>query len=81
MSIQILFGNAADKPGTHKPVSAVGIDLGTTNSLVAYVGADGTPQVVVGPDGAMVPSVIAFGADGELASVGRAALEGPGPGR
>ncbi|MDA2916116.1 molecular chaperone DnaK [Nitrospinae bacterium AH_259_B05_G02_I21] len=38
----------------------VGIDLGTTNSLVAYM--DGRiPRVIVGPDGSkLVPSVISF---------------------
>src|SRR5579875_695515 len=38
----------------------VGIDLGTTNSLVAYMQGD-TPQVIPGDDGvAIVPSVVAF---------------------
>src|SRR5499427_4052979 len=38
----------------------VGIDLGTTNSLVAIV-EDGNPRVIPGPDGNMlVPSVIYF---------------------
>jgi len=38
----------------------VGIDLGTTNSLVAYID-DSTPRVVTDADGvAMVPSVVAF---------------------
>ena len=38
----------------------VGIDLGTTNSLVAYVDVDGKPVVVRDADGknALVPSVI-----------------------
>ncbi len=52
----------------------VGIDLGTTNSLVA-VAEDGTPRIIAGPDGSrMVPSVIHFGAD-QSVSVGNAALE------
>jgi len=43
---------------------AVGIDLGTTNSLIAIV-HDGDPEVLRGPDGkALVPSVVAYG-DGE----------------
>jgi Fe-S protein assembly chaperone HscA len=49
----------------------VGIDLGTTNSLVAYV-EDGIPRVI--PDGegrALLPSVVAFTADGVV--VGEAA--------
>lgn len=38
----------------------VGIDLGTTNSLVAYMQGD-APQVIPGEDGAaIVPSVVAF---------------------
>ena len=38
----------------------VGIDLGTTNSLVAYVDSD-TPRVIAGEDGnLLVPSVISF---------------------
>jgi len=50
----------------------VGIDLGTTNSLVA-VAQNGTPQVIAGPDGNnLVPSVIYFGEDGEVV-VGNAA--------
>ena len=38
----------------------VGIDLGTTNSLVAIV-ENGTPRIIAGRDGAeLVPSVIYF---------------------
>src|ERR1700758_3944611 len=38
----------------------VGIDLGTTNSLVAYV-RDGKPEVLRSRDGrALVPSVVSF---------------------
>jgi Fe-S protein assembly chaperone HscA len=52
----------------------VGIDLGTTNSLVA-VAENGTPRIIVGPDGSrMVPSVIHFGED-QSVIVGNAALE------
>jgi molecular chaperone DnaK len=44
----------------------VGIDLGTTNSLVAFV-ADGTPRVIPGPDGSnLVPSVIYFDEAGQV---------------
>lgn len=39
----------------------LGIDLGTTNSVVATIGADGTPTVVQSSDGRRtVPSVVAF---------------------
>jgi Fe-S protein assembly chaperone HscA len=50
----------------------VGIDLGTTNSLVAVV-ENGTPRIIPGPDGSnLVPSVIYFGEGGEVL-VGNAA--------
>src|SRR2546421_2965708 len=49
----------------------VGIDLGTTNSLVAYVNDDGAPVVIRDADGdALVPSVVSVGGDGTV-SVGR----------
>jgi Fe-S protein assembly chaperone HscA len=44
----------------------VGIDLGTTNSLVAIV-ENGVPRVIPGPDGSsLVPSVIYFDEGGQL---------------
>src|SRR5687767_15355835 len=50
----------------------VGIDLGTTNSLVAYV-RDGVPQVMRDASGdALVPSVVSLGEDGTF-FVGREA--------
>jgi len=50
----------------------VGIDLGTTNSLVAYV-KDGVPQVIRDHQGdALVPSVVSF-ADEGVVYVGREA--------
>jgi Fe-S protein assembly chaperone HscA len=52
----------------------VGIDLGTTNSLVAIV-EDGIPRVLPGPDGSkLVPSVIYFDGAGKVL-VGNAAKE------
>lgn len=49
----------------------VGIDLGTTNSLVAYL-QDGKPVVIPGEDGAaLVPSVVAI--EGGKVAVGNAA--------
>src|SRR6266478_5002459 len=49
----------------------VGIDLGTTNSLVAYMEGD-TPVVIPGEDGErLVPSVVAWTDDGVV--VGNAA--------
>ncbi len=67
MRIHIAASSPAPKSDTR---ATVGIDLGTTNSLVAFVGEDGTPHVISGPDGPLVPSVIAFGKDGELECVG-----------
>jgi len=50
----------------------VGIDLGTTNSLVAYV-RDGAPQVIRDASGdALVPSVVSLSEDGTI-FVGREA--------
>jgi molecular chaperone DnaK len=44
----------------------VGIDLGTTNSLVAFMQGD-APQVIPGEDGSnLVPSVVAMDARGDL---------------
>ena len=44
----------------------IGIDLGTTNSVVAYREADGTVKVIPNPEGKnTTPSVVAFKARGE----------------
>ncbi len=51
----------------------VGIDLGTTNSLVAFLGPDGKPQVIPGEDGSnLVPSLVALDPKGQII-VGNAA--------
>jgi molecular chaperone HscA len=68
----------ACEPGVAR---AVGIDLGTTNSLVAVVQA-GTPACLPGPDGSsIVPSVVHYAADGGVVVGQRAkdelALERP----
>jgi molecular chaperone DnaK len=59
----------------HRPTApGVGIDLGTTNSLIAFMQGD-TPAVIPGEDGsAIVPSVVAFDQDtAQGFSVGNAA--------
>jgi Fe-S protein assembly chaperone HscA len=62
--LQIDFGKKADR--------VVGIDLGTTNSLVAYMEGE-TPVVIPGEDGSkLVPSVVALGPNDEVI-VGNAA--------
>ena len=51
----------------------VGIDLGTTNSLIAYVDEQGQPVVIRDDEGrAMVPSIVSIGDNGEII-VGEAA--------
>jgi Fe-S protein assembly chaperone HscA len=50
----------------------VGIDLGTTNSLVAYAGDDGPVVIRDGSGDALVPSIVSFAADGAV-YVGREA--------
>ncbi|HIJ43333.1 MAG: Fe-S protein assembly chaperone HscA [Rhodospirillales bacterium] len=55
-----------------KPALAIGIDLGTTNSVVA-VSRDGQPEILRDGDGkALIPSVVAYAAD-RSAVVGAAA--------
>jgi molecular chaperone DnaK len=57
-----------------EPQRVVGIDLGTTNSLIAFMQGD-TPVVIPGEDGSpIVPSVVAFDQDTQSGfSVGNAA--------
>jgi hypothetical protein len=44
----------------------VGIDLGTTNSVISYMQPDGKVKVIPNPEGTnTTPSVVAFKADGE----------------
>jgi molecular chaperone DnaK len=44
----------------------VGIDLGTTNSVISYLQADGKVKVIPNPEGTnTTPSVVAFKGDGE----------------
>src|SRR6476661_6728101 len=45
----------------------VGIDLGTTNSLVAVMGPTGHPEIITGPDGSrLVPSIVSVTESGEI---------------
>ncbi len=56
----------------------VGIDLGTTNSLVAYLDDGGTPHVVSDERGrAIVPSVVSFTAEGGVLVGDEARARGP----
>ncbi|MFN9428824.1 MAG: molecular chaperone DnaK [Acidobacteriota bacterium] len=57
-TFQIDFGDAA------QPERIIGIDLGTTNSLAAFMDLTG-PEIIAAPDGSrIVPSVVAHLADG-----------------
>lgn len=48
-------------------VFAVGIDLGTTHSLLAVFDGDGGGQLIPGPDGSVLtPSAVGLGDDGKL---------------
>ncbi len=59
-----------------KSAIVVGIDLGTTNSLVAYVNpTTHQPEIIVDEMGSLVPSVIGF-QPGQLPQVGYIAKEG-----
>jgi len=61
--------------GSTKRAPVVGIDLGTTNSLVAVPGPTGQPDIILGPDGdGIVPSVVAVAPDGSIL-VGKPAQE------
>ncbi len=65
-TFQIDFGNTQSR--------VVGIDLGTTNSLVAYMDLTG-PRILPGPDGEkLVPSIVSNSASGAII-VGNAARE------
>src|SRR5712691_6775818 len=58
----------------------IGIDLGTTNSLVAYMEGD-QPRVIPGADGSpLLPSVVLFSPQGPVvgAEAKRRLLEAPG---
>jgi molecular chaperone DnaK len=54
---------------------AVGIDLGTTNSVVAVIDKDGAPRILTTPEGSTtLPSLVWFAADGPI--IGEGAREG-----
>lgn len=67
-TFQIDFGEA-------KKSRIIGIDLGTTNSLGAYMGLTG-PQIIPDAEGRhLVPSVVHYGADGGVTKIGYQAIE------
>ncbi len=71
MLLQIAEPGQTPEPHAREGMIAIGIDLGTTNSVVAVAGLGG-PQVLRGArEGALVPSVVAYLDNGVL--VGQAA--------
>ena len=45
----------------------VGIDLGTTNSAIAWVKPDGNPEVIPNAEGKRTtPSIVSFTKDGQI---------------
>ena len=70
--LQIQEPSKSPVPRRDDEAPSIGIDLGTTNSVVA-ISTDGKPQVLCDEDGeALLPSVVAYAADGS-AIVGAAA--------
>jgi molecular chaperone HscA len=62
--LQIHEPGATPEPGADEGAAAVGIDLGTTNSVIA-VSRNGAPEVLCDEDGAgLVPSVVAYAPNG-----------------
>jgi molecular chaperone DnaK len=49
------------------PAAAIGIDLGTSNSVVAVIDRDGAPRILTTAEGAtLLPSVVWFSGDGPV---------------
>ncbi|MDQ3368376.1 MAG: heat shock 70 family protein [Myxococcota bacterium] len=58
-----------------RPGRAVGIDLGTSNSVVAVIDSDGAPRILTTPEGStMLPSIVWFTPEGPV--VGERARDG-----
>jgi len=63
----------ADEPKHNDPI--IGIDLGTTNSLVAWADEKGPRILTAGGGERMLPSVVRYAYDASVESVGTAARE------
>ena len=58
---------------------SVGIDLGTTNSVIAMVGESGLPEIIESSQGGrLVPSVVYFSPDGPIVGEEAKAIQGAG---
>ncbi len=70
-----IAGGAGGKAPRGEAVRAIGIDLGTSNSVCAVIDKDGVPRILTTPEGATtMPSLVWFSPDGpvvgELARAG-----------
>ncbi len=71
--IQIDLGSSSPRKAPEAKGLIVGIDLGTTNSLVAYA-RDGRPEVLKGENGeTLLPSVLEIDASGKARQIGQGA--------
>ena len=61
-------------PAPHETTASVGIDLGTTHSVVAVTDGQGRVHVLEDGESAIIPSVVSYDAEGK-AKVGAAARE------
>ena len=75
ISINLSKGSVESNPNASKPQLILGIDLGTTNSLIAHV-EQGQAKIIKDQNhqAALLPSVLYFEPNGDL-TVGQAALE------
>lgn len=73
-NLTVVMDRGSDIPVRHMAEKAVGIDLGTTFSAVAYLDDTGRPQTLVNAEGDKVtPSVVLF--DGDDVIVGKEAVK------
>lgn len=76
MPVQIDLGSSAPSPKKDLPSGpAVGIDLGTTNSLVAIAKGGQARVLKGGENSGLLPSVVAFNDNGTVEAVGAPAVQ------
>jgi molecular chaperone HscA len=74
MLLQIVEPGQTPEPHAGEATLAIGIDLGTTNSVVALADADGARVLRGAGEGALVPSVVAYLEDGVIVGEGARAV-------
>ncbi|MDR0832041.1 MAG: molecular chaperone DnaK [Bacillales bacterium] len=66
-ALAVFLSTPNEKRSTVSQEIIIGIDLGTTNSVVAYKEKDGTIKVIPNPEGKNItPSVVAYKGNGEI---------------